>query len=135
MKIEGTVALVTGSSRGIGKNFVKALITRGAKKVYASARDPSKVADLVAAHPGKVVALQLDITNDAQVAAAAKACKDVTLLVNNAGINLKTGIIAGKSADNARAEFNTNFFGTFAVSRAFAPILGDRKSTRLNSSH
>jgi NAD(P)-dependent dehydrogenase (short-subunit alcohol dehydrogenase family) len=47
----------------------------------------------------------------------------VTLLVNNAGINLKTGIIAGKSVDNARAEFNTNFFGTFTVTRAFAPIL------------
>ena len=124
MKIEGTVALVTGSSRGIGRNFVKALIAKGAKKIYASARDPSKVADLIAAHPGKVVALQLDITNDAQVAAAARTCKDVTLLINNAGINLKTGIIAGKTADSARAEFNTNFFGTCAVTRAFAPILG-----------
>ncbi|HEV8646473.1 MAG TPA: SDR family oxidoreductase [Burkholderiales bacterium] len=124
MKIEAAVALVTGSSRGIGRNFVKALIARGAKKVYASARDASKVADLVAAYPGKVVALQLDITNDAQVAAAAKTCKDVTLLVNNAGINLKTGIIAGKSTDNARAEFNTNFFGTCAMTRAFAPVLG-----------
>ncbi len=50
MKIAGSVALVTGSSRGIGRNFVKALIAKGAKKVYASARDPSKVADLVAAH-------------------------------------------------------------------------------------
>ncbi|MEK6210645.1 MAG: SDR family oxidoreductase [Pseudomonadota bacterium] len=124
MKIAGSVALVTGSSRGIGRNFVKALIAKGAKKVYASARDPSKVADLVAAHAGKVEALQLDITNDAQIAAAAKKCKDVTLLINNAGINLKTGIIAGKNADSARAEFNTNFFGTFAVTRAFSPILG-----------
>jgi len=124
MKIEGAVALVTGSNRGIGRNFVKALIARGAKRIYASARDPSKVADLVAAHPGRVVALQLDITNDAQIAAAAQKCRDVTLLVNNAGVNLKTGIIAGKNADNARAEFNTNFFGTFAVTRAFSPILG-----------
>lgn len=124
MKIEGSVALVTGSSRGIGRNFVRALIAKGAKKIYASARDPSKVVDLVAAHPGKVVALQLDITNDAQVAAAARTCRDVTLLINNAGINLKTGIIAGKTADSARAEFNTNFFGTYAVTRAFAPILG-----------
>ena len=123
MNIKGAVALVTGSSRGIGRNFVKALVAKGAKKVYASARDPSKVADLVAAHPGKVEALQLDITNDAQIAAAAKKCKDVTLLINNAGINLKTGIIAGKNADNARAEFNTNFFGTFAVTRAFSPVL------------
>jgi len=123
MKIAGAVALVTGSSRGIGRNFVKALVARGARKVYASARDPSKVADLVAAYPGKVEALKLDVTDESQVAAAAGKCADVTLLVNNAGINLKTGIIAGKSVDNARAEFNTNFFGTFAVTRAFAPIL------------
>jgi len=123
MKIAGAVALVTGSSRGIGRNFVKALVARGARKVYASARDPSKVADLVAAYPGKVEALKLDVTDESQVAAAAGKCADVTLLVNNAGINLKTGIIAGKSVDNARAEFNTNFFGTFTVTRAFAPIL------------
>ena len=74
MKIAGSVALVTGSSRGIGRNFVKALIDRGAKKVYTSARDPSKVADLVAAHPGKIIALQLDITNNAQIAAAVQKC-------------------------------------------------------------
>ncbi len=123
MKIAGSIALVTGSNRGIGRSFVNALIAKGAKKVYATARDPSKAADLVAAHPGKVVAFQLDITNDAQVEAAAKACKDVTLLINNAGINRQRALIAATALEHAREEIDTNYFGTLSMCRAFASLL------------
>ena len=123
MKIRGATALVTGCSRGIGRQFVKALIEKGAAKVYATARDPSKVADLVAAYPGKVEAFRLDITDGTHVAAAARRCTDVTLLVNNAGINHKKALIAAGTLDDAQLEMRTNFFGPLDLCRAFAPIL------------
>ena len=123
MKIAGSVALVTGSNRGIGRSFVKALLAMGAKKVYAAARDTRGVEDLVKANPGKVEAVKLDVTNEAEVKAAAAKCKDVSLLVNNAGINQKKGLLAAPDLEDARLEMRTNYFGPLQMCRAFAPIL------------
>jgi short-subunit dehydrogenase len=75
-------------------------------------------------HPGRVEALSLDITNADHVAAAKARCLDVTLLVNNAGINRGAAFIAATSLADAQAEINTNYFGTLAMCRAFAPNLG-----------
>ncbi|BBB01836.1 putative short chain dehydrogenase [Actinacidiphila reveromycinica] len=116
MKIDGSVALVTGGNRGIGEQFVKELLDRGAARVYAAARDPRKVAV-----PG-AVPLTLDITDPASVRAAAEQAGDVTLLVNNAGIATGASVLDGDLAD-FRREFDTHVFGTLAVSRAFAPVL------------
>lgn len=124
MNINGTVALVTGANRGIGRAYLEALIARGAAKIYAGARDPSRLADLVAAYPGKIVALKLDITDAAEIAAAAGRCRDVALLINNAGINHQAGFIAAPDLAAARAEMETNYFGPLAMCRAFAPVLG-----------
>jgi len=123
MDIKGTVALVTGSNRGIGRSFVEALAARGAAKIYASAREPAKVADLVDRFKGKVIALKLDITRPADIAAAAEACRDVRLLVNNAGINRQAGLVAAADLEAARAEMETNYFGPLSMCRAFSPIL------------
>jgi NAD(P)-dependent dehydrogenase (short-subunit alcohol dehydrogenase family) len=123
MNIKGTTALVTGSNRGIGRAYVEALVERGAAKVYATARNPGGVADLVERHKGKVVPLKLDITQPADVAAAAATCRDVSLLINNAGINRQAGFIAASDVAAARAEMETNYFGPLAMCRAFAPIL------------
>jgi NAD(P)-dependent dehydrogenase (short-subunit alcohol dehydrogenase family) len=123
MQIRGCVALVTGANRGIGRAYVEALLARGARKVYAGARRPEGVADLVRAHPVLVESLTLDITEAAAVAEAARRCGDVSLLVNNAGINRVAGLIAGADLAAARAEMETNYFGTLAMCRAFAPVL------------
>lgn len=123
MKIAGSVALVTGSNRGIGRAFVDALIQRGATKVYVTARDPSKLADLDAKYGDKVHVLALDITKPAQVAAAASMAGDVTLLINNAGINRHKALIAAAALDSAREEMDTNYFGTLSMCRAFASLL------------
>jgi len=117
VNIQNSVAIVTGANRGLGLAISRALLAAGAKKVYAAARDPGSIS-----LPG-VIPIQLDVTDPAQVEAAARAAGDVTLLVNNAGIARGTGFLAADSVESARAVLETNFFGTLSVSRAFAPVL------------
>ncbi|WEZ82905.1 SDR family NAD(P)-dependent oxidoreductase [Rhizobium sp. 32-5/1] len=85
LKIENSVALVTGANRGIGKAFVTELLRRGAAKVYLGARDPASLTDLIALDPNRLVPLKLDVTNASDVEQAANVATDVTLLINNAG--------------------------------------------------
>lgn len=118
MQINGAVALVTGANRGIGAAYVAALKQRGAAKIYAAARDAESLSGIDGVEP-----LTLDITDHAAVAAAAAKCGDVTLLINNAGVNFNTPVIGIPSLDNARTEMETNYFGTLAMCRAFAPVL------------
>jgi NAD(P)-dependent dehydrogenase (short-subunit alcohol dehydrogenase family) len=118
MQIEGCTALVTGAGRGLGRAFAEALIARGARTVYGGARDPGAVTS-----PG-VTPIRLDVTDSGQVAAAAERCGDVTLLVNNAGILHAAAFMDEGAADSARAEMEVNYFGTLAMCRAFAPVLG-----------
>jgi NAD(P)-dependent dehydrogenase (short-subunit alcohol dehydrogenase family) len=117
MIIKNSVALVTGANRGLGQAFVDALLAAGARKVYAAARDPSTIT------LAGVVPIKLDVTDAADIAAAVHACPDLTLLINNAGISRGSSLLASNSADAARAEFETNFFGPLALSQAFAPVL------------
>jgi NAD(P)-dependent dehydrogenase (short-subunit alcohol dehydrogenase family) len=126
--IKDTIALVTGANRGIGRAIVDALLARGAAKVYATARNLDSLKELVAKSGGRVVPLQLDVTNPEQIKAAAAAAGDVRLLINNAGIVKKLG---GDFTDPqwiaaSRDEFETNVVGVLAVTQAFAPTLTSR---------
>ncbi|MFF9408236.1 SDR family oxidoreductase [Streptomyces anandii] len=114
--IEGSVALVTGGSRGIGRALVAALYERGARKVYATARDPRTVT-----HPD-AVPLALEVSDPASVAAAAERAGDVTILVNNAGQALVADFLTSPVED-VRREFETNFYGPLNVTRAFVPAI------------
>jgi short-subunit dehydrogenase len=95
----------------------------GAKKVYAAARDVKGVEDLVKAHPGMVEAVSLDVTNEAQAKAVAAKCRDVSILVNNAGANGSSGALAASSTESAQREMEVNYFGLLYLSRAFGPVL------------
>lgn len=121
--IDGAVALVTGCNRGIGPTTVRALLKAGARKIYVAARAVDGVKSLVSEAPGKLVPVELDVTRPEQVAAAAKLAKDLTLLVNNAGVNFNTPLVAIDGIDNARREMEVNYFGTLAMCRAFQPAL------------
>jgi NAD(P)-dependent dehydrogenase (short-subunit alcohol dehydrogenase family) len=117
MNIEGSVALVTGANRGLGAVFARELAGRGAAKVYGAARQPEAVT------ADGVTPIGLDITDPAQVAAAARQCADVSLLINNAGVMKASTFTEAPSLDAARLEMETNYFGTLSMCRAFAPVL------------
>lgn len=116
MNLEQTTAVVTGANRGLGRHIAQQLRDRGAN-VFAGARDPGSL-DL----PG-VTPLQLDITDPASVSAAAATVGNAAILVNNAGVVTGSSLLTGE-IPHIRHEFETNFFGTLDVTRAFAPQLG-----------
>jgi NAD(P)-dependent dehydrogenase (short-subunit alcohol dehydrogenase family) len=122
MKIHNVTALVTGANRGIGSAFVQALLKAGAKKVYATARKLDSLSAVTALDPARVIPLQVDVTNSKSIAALAERTRDVTLLINNAGI-LAFGNILEVPTDTISSQFDTNFYGTLNMSRAFVPII------------
>ncbi|TDP72620.1 SDR family oxidoreductase [Roseateles toxinivorans] len=117
MKLDNATVLITGANRGIGLAFAREMLARGARKVYAGARDPSSIT-----LPG-VEAIRLDVTNPDDVAAAVQRAGDVTLIINNAGIATTGGYLAEGSIEAARRQMETNFFGPLRISQGFAPVL------------
>lgn len=123
MNLEGSVALVTGGNRGIGEAFVRALLAGGAAKVYVGARNPRDAAHLVAEAPERAIAVALDITKPERIAAAARDCGNVSILINNAGAFHNLTLLGAPNLTAARNEMEVNYFGPLAMCRAFGPIL------------
>lgn len=120
LPIAEATALVTGANRGLGRAYARELLDRGAGRVYAAARDP----DSVRIADERLVPIRLDITNPDEITSVAARCSDVSLLINNAGVMLRSPFLA-TSPDmcGARTEMETNYFGTLAMCRAFAPVI------------
>ena len=89
--LSGSVVLITGANRGIGRAFVEGFAAAGARKIYAAARDPAAIDD------PRVEPVRLDITDHAQVAAASALCGDVSVLVNNAGVLTSSPLLQAAS--------------------------------------
>lgn len=119
--VAGCTALVTGGNRGIGRAFVEELIAGGATRVYCGARTVEEIpAELITSG---AIAVPLDVTDEELVAAAARACPDVTVVVNNAGLHGRDRLVFAADAGTARREMEVNYFGTLNMTRAFAPVL------------
>lgn len=123
MKVEGCIAIVTGGNRGIGLGFVEELLDAGAKRVYVASRKLADGEAIAKRDPDRIKAIQLDVTKAGEIAAAANACGDVDLVVNNAGAFCHATLLGADDMSGMRQEIETNYIGVVAMCRAFAPIL------------
>lgn len=121
--------LITGCSTGIGRAIADAALASG-DRVVVTARKPADIADFVTRYPETALALQLDVSDDAQVAAAfAQAGTHfggIDILVNNAGYGYVASIEEG-DLDQVRAMFETNFWGAVRMVRAALPGMRSRR--------
>ncbi len=120
ISIKDAIVFVTGANRGIGRAIAEEAAARGARRVYAAARDVAGLKDLVDQHPEQVVAVQLDVTNAEQIQQAAAQARDVQILINNAGVAGFSGFVYNHDPAAAHREMETNYFGPLNVARAFA---------------
>ena len=125
--IKGSVVLITGATGAIAKALIAELKARGAARIYAAARDVSSLA----ASDG-LIPIKMDVTNDQEVAKAVSAAGDVTLLINNAGINHNTSFMSAPDIAIAREEIEINYLAPLRVTKAFAPVLSRNKGAVLN---
>ncbi len=120
MNLNDKTALVTGANRGIGAALIRAVLSAGVRRVYATARSLDSLDALVRLDPKRVVPLRLDVTDAASVEKLSSQAADVDLLINNAGI-LAFGSILDVSDATLRSQFDTNFYGALSVAKALVP--------------
>jgi len=125
--IKGSVVLITGATGAIATALIAQLKARGAAKIYAAARNISGLAT-----SNGVVPIKMDVTNDEEVTKAASMAGDVTLLINNAGINHNTAFMVAPDIAIAREEIEINYLAPLRVTKAFAPALIKNKGAVLN---
>jgi NAD(P)-dependent dehydrogenase (short-subunit alcohol dehydrogenase family) len=127
---ERQIWFVTGASSGFGRAITEAAVEAG-DTVVAAVRRPAALDDLVAAHPGLVDPVALDVTDgpavDAAVAGALERHGRIDVLVNNAG-RTQVGAVEETTDDELRNLFDLHVFGPFSLTRAVLPHMRDRRS-------
>ncbi len=126
----GPVWLISGCSTGFGRELARAVLARGWRAVV-TAREKARLGDLIEAAGERALAVQLDVTDADQIDAAVQAAQErfgrIDVLVNNAGYGYQTTIEEGEEKE-IRAQFDTNVFGLFALTRAVLPIMRAQRS-------
>lgn len=117
MKVKDSVVLITGANRGIGAAFVEAFQAAGASKIYAASRS---LDDFVGE---RVAPIKLDVTKPTDILRAAESCKDVAIVVNNAGVLAPSDALADDVEEAFGRQIEVNVLGPVRLTRAFAPIL------------
>ena len=116
---------ITGCSTGFGRELARAVLRRGWRAVV-TARDKARVADLAEGQQGEALALDLDVTDAGQIAAAVEAAMArfgrINVLVNNAGYGYQSSVEEGDEGE-IHAQFDANVFGLFAMTRAVLPVM------------
>lgn len=119
-RIAGSIALVTGANRGIGRALTEALLARGVKQVYATARDPEALRGL---RDDRLTPLRLDVTDAEQIRAIGDAAANVELVFNNAGVSIGKSLVDTSALAHARQEMEVNYFGPLQLLQRLAPTL------------
>ena len=123
------VWIVTGSSSGLGKSFVKALADQG-DIVVAAARKKTALSELEAQYPGQIMTMELDVTNDEQIRSVVRevihAQGRIDGLINNAGYGYRAAVEEGVRQD-VDLLFQTNFFGPVALIKAVLPYMRSQR--------
>ncbi|MFI0848397.1 SDR family oxidoreductase [Mesorhizobium sp. IMUNJ 23232] len=127
LPIKGSIIFITGATGGVGQALTAAVATRGAAKIYAAGRNVSALANT----PG-VIPIRLDVTSDLEVDQAASIAADVTLLINNAGVNHNATFMRTPNLQIAREEIEVNYLAPLRMTRAFAPALIKNRGAVLN---
>ena len=127
---DSPVWFITGCSTGFGRELARCVLARGACAVL-TARDRGRVADLAQGHGDRCLVLDLDVTDNTQIAAAVAAAHGrfgrIDVLVNNAGYGYQAAVEEGDDGE-IRAMFDTNVFGLFAMTRAVLPGMRARRA-------
>lgn len=116
--------LVTGANRGVGLAFVETLRVAGARRIYAAMRDPANLPAQWHDEP-RIVPLALDLTIASQFAPAAEQCRDVNLVISNAGVTC-IGAVSTQDEATAREVMEVNYFGPLRLTQLFAGALAER---------
>jgi len=125
--IKDSIVFITGATGAIATALIAELLARGAARIYAGARDVSGLAAT-----DRIIPVKLDVTSDDDVAKAAALAGDVTLLINNAGVNHNTAFLLADDLSLAREEIEVNYLAPLRVTRAFAPALVRNKGAVVN---
>lgn len=131
MQIEGSIVFVTGANRGLGEALMRALLERGAARVYAGARREQEIPVPRGFGADRIVPVSFDLTSPDTISAAAGLATEVNLLVNNASTAaFRSPLEADPNA--VAQEMHTNFFGTYNTIRAFLPALRRNRGAVVN---
>ncbi|WP_051882229.1 SDR family NAD(P)-dependent oxidoreductase [Chryseobacterium soli] len=121
--LENSVVFLTGADGGIGRAFIAELIQRKAKKIYITGLNLEALKEIAEGMPEKLFPVKLDVTNAIDIENCINTCPDVTVLINNAGVELKSGFMGEKSADCAQFEMQINYVGVVRLTNSFYKIL------------
>lgn len=123
--VKDSVIFITGTNRkrGLGQALVEEAVRRGAKKVYATARNISQLESLAHQYKGIVVPISLDVTNKSEIDQAALKASDTQILINNSGIGKSTGFCFNYSEEIAREQIEVNYFGLINLIRSFFKMM------------
>lgn len=117
---EKSTILITGANGGIGKAFIKELLNRNVDKIYITGIDLEELIKITKDFPQKnVIPMKLDVTNPDDIKKCSDQCSDVNILINNAGVELKSGFISEKTADCAKFEMEINYIGVVRLTNSF----------------
>lgn len=127
----GKVAVVSGSNRGIGRSITIELLERGAKKVYAGARNTGALKELQDKYGDRLIPVSLDVTDDTSIKAAVEQVEDVDILINNAGVFAVGGIFSDQAYNSLQTNLDVNVWGLVKLSKGLVNQLRKPEETAI----